>query len=319
MNFELGVPTRNAYGEKLRELGAEHEDIVVLDGDLAKSTRTYMFAEKFPERFYDVGIQEQNMVGLAAGLAVSGLTPFVSSFACFLTNRAYDQLRVSVAYPRLNINFVASHGGISGGEDGATQQSVEDLALMSSLPGSVVCIPADEHSARALVPQLMEVDSPCYMRTCRPKAPLIYEADDEFELGKARVVRRGQDVTIIACGLLVAEALEAARQLQEKDVEAEVIDCHTMKPLDVETIIASAQKTGRVVVAEEHQRWGGLGSAIARELSSSFPVPTEFVAIEDTYAESGDGRKLLEIYGLTAPAIVEAVESLSASRRAISY
>lgn len=318
MNFDEGPPTRNAYGEKLQRLGREHEDIIVLDGDLSKSTRTYMFAEEFPERFYDVGIQEANMVGLAAGLAASGQTPFVSSFACFLTNRAYDQMRVSVAYPELPVNFVASHGGISGGADGATQQSIEDLALMASLPEMVVCVPADVHATWDLVSQFVDVEAPCYMRTCRPRAPLIYDEETDFELGKAKVLREGEDVTLVACGLLVAEALEAADRLSEDDIEAEVIDCHTMKPLDVETIVASAQKTGRVVVAEEHQRWGGLGSAVARGLSRNYPVPMEFVAIEDTYAESGECRELLDVYGLTAPYIVDAVQSFSSSRKAIS-
>ncbi len=310
MKFELGLATRDAYGEALRDLGEENQQIVVLDGDLSKSTKTYMFAEKFPERFYNVGIQEANMVGLAAGLAASGLVPFVSSFACFLTNRAYDQMRVSVVYPRLNVKFVASHGGISGGEDGATQQSIEDLALMASLPEMVVCNPADEHATRTLVPQLLDVDGSCYMRTGRPRAPIIYEPGVDLQLGRAKVLREGSDLTIIASGLLVAEALEAAQQLAGEGVSAEVIDCHTMKPLDRETLVASVKKTGAAVVAEEHQVWGGLASAVARLFGETHPVPMKTVGIEDTYAESASGEQLMEAYGLTASYIIEAARSL---------
>ncbi len=310
MKFEIGLATRDAYGEALRDLGDEYSDIVVLDGDLSQSTKTYMFAEKFPERFYNVGIQEANMVGLAAGLASSGLTPFVSSFACFLTNRAYDQMRVSVVYPRLNVKFVASHGGISGGEDGATQQSIEDLALMASLPEMVVCVPADEHATRALTPQLMEWESSCYLRTGRPRAPIVYQPGVDLKIGRAEVLREGTDLTIITCGLLVAEALEAAEALAAESFSVEVVDCHTMKPLDKKTILQSAQKTGAVVVAEEHQVWGGLGSAIALLLGENFPVPFKLIGIEDTYAESGTGEQLLDVYGLTSPYIAEAARGL---------
>ncbi|MFP4686657.1 MAG: transketolase family protein [bacterium] len=310
MEFEMGFATRDAYGEALAELGADYPEIVVLDGDLAKSTKTHFFEKKYPERFYNIGIQEQNMVGIAAGLAASGLVPFVSSFACFLTSRAYDQIRVSVAYARLPVKFVASHGGISGGEDGVTQQSVEDIALMAATPGMTVCCPADEHSTRALVPQFMEIDGPCYMRTGRPAAPVIYDSHTEFVLGKAQVVCPGSDVTVVANGLLVAEALQAADRLAADGVEVEVIDCHTVKPLDVETIVSSAKKTGAVVVAEEHQIWGGLGSAVACALSRNHPVPCRFVAIEDTYAESGPGYELLKKYGLTSDAIVTKIRTL---------
>lgn len=310
----MGDPTRNAYGEALLSLGHEHEDIVVLDADLAKSTRSYRFGEAFPDRFFNVGIQESNMVGMAAGLASSGLVPFISSFACFLANRAFDQIRVSVAYPGLNVKFVASHGGISGGEDGVSQQSVEDLALMTTVPDIVAAVPADEHATRALVPQLLDVEGPCYLRTGRPPARIVYDEDEDFRLGEANVLRRGDDVTIVAMGLLVAEALEAAESLSKRGIEAEVIDSHTVKPLDVNTLLASASKTGHVVVAEEHQIWGGLGSAVARTLSQHQPVPMEFVAVDDTYAESGPGYDLLRAYGLTAPYIVEAAEATLAGR-----
>jgi transketolase len=310
MEFEKGLPTRNAYGEALLELGKQNEDIIALDADLAKSTRSYMFGEEFPERHFNVGIQEANMVGMAAGLASSGLVPVVHSFACFLCNRAFDQIRVSVAYPGLNVKFVGSHGGISGGEDGVSQQSVEDLALMNTVPDIVSCVPADEHATRALVPQLMDVEGPTYLRNCRPPAQLVYDEDDDFTLGQANVVRDGNDVTIVSMGLLVAESLKAADTLSERGIEAEVIDSHTVKPLDVETILASVRKTGHLVVAEEHQVWGGLASIVTRHVSQHNPVPTEVVAIDDTYAESGPGYELLHVYGLTEPHIVDAAESV---------
>lgn len=309
MEFEKGLPTRNAYGETLLELGKKHDDIVALDADLAKSTRSYMFEEEFPDRHFNVGIQEANMVGMAAGLASSGLVPFVHSFACFLCNRAFDQIRVSVAYPGLNVKFIGSHGGISGGEDGVSQQSVEDLALMNTVPDIVTCVPADEHATRALTPQLLDVEGPTYQRNCRPKAPIVYDEDDEFHLGKANVVRSGSDVTIVTMGLLVAESLKAADSLSTRGIEAEVIDSHTVKPLDVETILASVNKTGHLVIAEEHQVWGGLASVVTRHVSQHNPVPTEVVAVDDTYAESGPGYELLHVYGLTEPHIVDAAQS----------
>ncbi|MFB6226739.1 MAG: transketolase family protein [bacterium] len=310
MEFEKGDPTRNAYGKALLELGKQHEDIVALDADLAKSTRSYMFEEEFPERHFNVGIQESNMVGMAAGLASSGLTPFVHSFACFLCNRAFDQIRVSVAYPGLDVNFVGSHGGISGGEDGVSQQSVEDLALMNTVPDITACVPADPAATRQLAPQLLDFEGPTYMRTSRPPAQLVYDDDEEFTMGEAKVVRSGSDVTIVTMGLLVAESLKAASKLASRGIEAEVIDSHTVKPLDVETIVASASKTGHLVVAEEHQIWGGLSSIVSREVSQYEPVPMEFVAIDDTYAESGPGYELLNVYGLTEPHIVDAVETV---------
>ncbi len=318
MEFEIGLPTRNAYGEALRDLGGEREDVIVLDADLSKSTRTYMFAEEYPDRFHNVGIQEANLVGLAAGFASTGWVPFVSSFACFLVCRAYDQIRVSVAYSELPVKFVASHGGISGGEDGVTQQSVEDLALMSATPGVSVLVPADEHATRELTPSLMDIDGPAYMRTGRPNAPIVYDEEDEFFPGGSHRLRRGDDVTIVACGLLVAEALKAADDLSSRGIEADVIDAYSMKPLDRESIVNSVRKTGRLVVAEEHQIWGGLGSAVARAVSEVHPVPTEFVAIDDTYAESGDGYELLDVYGLTAPSIEEAVDTVLSDRSPVT-
>lgn len=307
MEKKLGLATRDAYGQILLDLGKRNPKIVVLDGDLSSSTRTGLFAKQFPDRFFNVGISEANLVGLAGGLAHSGKIPFVSSFACFLTCKAYDQLRMAVAVPHLNVKVVASHGGISVGEDGTSQQSVEDVALMTSLPGFTVILPADEHAARALIAEAAEKPGPVYVRTGRPKAPLIYEAGTPFSIGKGILLRPGRDATIAANGLLVFEALAAAEELKTGGVSAAVVDLHTVKPLDEALIAAQARATGAFVVAEEHQIWGGLGSAVAQALGRTHPVPIEFVAIQDTYAESGKPEELFAKYGLTARHIVQAV------------
>ena len=308
MEKKLGLATRDAYGQILLELGKRDPKIVVLDGDLSCSTRTGLFAKAFPDRFFNVGISEANMVGLAGGLAASGKIPFVSSFSCFVTCKAYDQLRMAVAVPHLNVKVVASHGGISVGEDGTSQQSIEDVALMTSLPGFTVIVPADEHATRALIAEAAQMPGPVYVRTGRPKAPLVHEAGTRFSIGKGILVRPGRDVTIAANGLLVFEALAAAEELEAAGVSAAVVDLHTVKPLDEALIAAQAKQTGAFVTAEEHQIWGGLGSAVARALAKTHPVPMEFVAIQDTYAESGKPEELFAKYGLTAREIVQAVK-----------
>ena len=305
---KLGVATRDAYGKTLVELGKMNPNIVVLDGDLSKSTKTELFGKAFPDRFFNVGIAEANLVGIASGLAASGKTPFVSSFACFVMCKGYDQLRMSVAFPELPIKIVASHGGISVGEDGASQQAIEDLALATSLPHFVVMMPADEVATRALIPQVVTHPGPVYVRTCRPKAPLIYEEGTSFEIGKGKKLRDGKDVTIFAAGLLVFEALCASDLLAGKGIDAAVVDLYTIKPLDRELIVSEAKKTGAFVTCEEHQIYGGLGSAVSELIAREFPVPMEFVAIRDTYAESGTAEELLDRYGLTAPHIAEAAE-----------
>ena len=305
MDKKLGPATRDAYGEVLIEIGKENPDIVVLDADLSKSTKTAGFGEKFPDRFFNMGIQEANMVGVASGLAASGKIPFVSSFACFVVCKAYDQLRMSVAFPELNVKIVASHGGISVGEDGASQQSIEDFALMTSLPGFVVMNPSDAVQARSLVRAAAKHKGPVYIRTGRPKTPLIYGEKDRFEIGKGVRLREGKDVTLIATGLLVYEALVAEEKLRAEGIEASVIDLHTIKPLDRELLAEEARRTHAFVVSEEHQIWGGLGSAVARLVAQEHPVSMEFVAIQDTYAESGKPDELLQKYQLTAPHIVD--------------
>jgi len=308
MEKRLGLATRDAYGQALLELGRRNPNIVVLDADLATSTRTGLFAKEFPDRFFNVGIAEANMVGMAGGLAASGMLPFISSFACFVTCKGYDQLRMAIAYPHLNVKIVASHGGISVGEDGASQQSIEDIALMSSLPGFVVMVPADEHATRALVKAAVAHDGPVYIRTGRPRAPIVHTPETPFEIGKGVVLRQGRDLTIAANGFLVCGALAAAEALATRGVEAAVVDLHTVKPIDAPLLADQAAKTGAFVVAEEHQLWGGLGSTVARALAQVKPVPIEYVAIQDTYAESGKPEDLMEKYGLTAQHIVHAAE-----------
>jgi len=315
VQLKLGMATRDAYGMALVELGKQDPNIVVLDADLSKSTKTEAFGKAFPDRFFNVGIAEANLVGIASGLAYSGKTPFISSFACFVVCKGYDQLRMSVAFPELNVKVVASHGGISVGEDGASQQSIEDLALATSLPNFVVMIPADEVAASALVEQAARHTGPVFIRTGRPKAPLVYERNATFKIGKGNVLREGRDVTIIAIGLLVFQALVAADRLAEQGIGAAVIDCHTVKPIDRDLIRTQAQVTGALVVCEEHQIYGGLGSVVARVVAQETPVPMEFIAIRDTYAESGMPDELFERYGLSASHIVQAVERVLARKR----
>ncbi|HEX6134638.1 MAG TPA: transketolase C-terminal domain-containing protein, partial [Longimicrobiales bacterium] len=301
--FRFGKATRDAYGEALRDLGREHPEIVVLDADLAKSTKSATFGEAFPDRFFNVGIQEANLVGMAGGLASCGKVPFISSFAAFVILKGFDQLRMAVAYPRLNVKVIGSHGGISIGEDGASQQSVEDIALACALPDFVVCVPSDEHQMRGAVRAALEHDGPVYIRSGRPKAPLVYDATPAFSFGTAARLREGSDVTIIANGLLVAAALLAADELSRDGIGARVVDMATVKPLDEAEVRAAAEETGAIVVAEEHLVHGGLGARVAQAVCRLQPVPVEFVGIADTYAESGDPASLMRKYGLTSKEI----------------
>ena len=310
MNRKIGSATRDVYGQTLVELGKEDPRIVVLDADLSKSTKTDFFAKAHPDRFIDIGIQEANLVGVATGLAICGKIPFISSFACFLMCKGYDQLRMGVAFPNLNVKVVTSHGGISVGEDGASQQSVEDFALAGTLPNFTVLVPSDEFATRALVRKAAFHKGPVYMRTGRPKAPVVYDAHSVFELGKGNLLRQGTDVTLVATGLLVFEALEAAEALSQKGIKASVVDIHTLKPIDRELLLSEARKTGAFVVAEEHLIWGGLGSVVSQVLSQHCPIPVEFVGLDDTYAESGKPDDLLEKYGFTSKNLVRAAEKV---------
>ncbi|MEI7751773.1 MAG: transketolase family protein [Candidatus Omnitrophota bacterium] len=310
MEKKLGKATRDAYGETLLEIAKIHPEVVVMDADLSKATKSVIFAEKFPERFINVGIQEANLVGVAVGLASCGKIPFISSFASFLVSKGFDQFRMGVAFSELNVKVIGSHGGISVGEDGASQMSIEDIALMTSLPGFVVIVPSDEVCTRALTLETAKYVGPVYIRTGRPKAPILYKAGTDFKIGKGVRLREGKDLTIIANGLEVFEALEAAEQLAEEGISASVIDMHTVKPLDTDLILEEARRTGHVLVAEEHQIWGGLGSAVATFLAKKHPCKMGFVAIQDTFAESGQAEELLEKYGLTHPHIIKAAKKI---------
>ncbi len=302
------IATRQSYGEALAEIGEKDDRLVVLDADLAESTKTAIFGKKFPERFIDCGIAEANMVSMAAGLATCGKVPFCSSFAMFATGRAYEQIRNSVAYPKLNVKVVASHAGISVGEDGATHQCIEDLSLMRNIPGMMVFSPADHEETKACIKALMDVDGPCYVRVGRLAVPAYNEPGLDFDLFKAPVLREGEDVTLFATGLEVAEALEAAEILATEGISAEVVNVHTIKPLDEETVIASAKKTGKVVTIEEHSIIGGLGSAVAECLAENHPTKQYRIGVRDTFGESGPALKLLEKYELDAKGIVKQVK-----------
>jgi transketolase len=306
--LKMGPATREAYGAALVEVGKAHPNVIALDADLMKSTYSAKFAKEFPERFFTVGIAEANMVGIAGGLAFTGKIPFASSFAVFLMDKGYDQLRAAIAYPKANAKFVGSHSGISIGEDGPSQMSVEDIALACALPGFVVMVPSDDACTRALVHQMAEHLGPCYLRTGRAKAPVVYSADEKFQIGKAKQHGSGRDAAIVACGLEVGQALLAQSQLEEEGISTRVLDMHTIKPLDRAALAQAAEECGAVVCAEEHLLDGGLGSQVARALSEIRPVPMEYVGIKDTYAESGTPDQLLERYGLTAHYIVEAVQ-----------
>jgi transketolase len=305
--LELGQATRDAYGEALRDLGRQHEDIVVLDADLSKSTKSWTFGAEFPDRFFNVGIQEANMVGMAGGLAMAGKVPFISSFACFVILKGFDQLRMAVSYPNLNIKIVGSHQGISVGEDGTSQQSVEDVALACSLPNVVVTVPADEHEMRAVVKAAYAHQGPVYIRSGRPNAPLVYDREPDFVFGRAARLREGTDVTIIANGLLVGAAIVAHDRLAAEGISARVVNMATVKPVDADEVEAAARETGAIVTAEEHLIHGGLGSVVAQAAARRYPVPMEFVGLDDLYAESGEPAALMVKYGLTADEVVAAV------------
>ena len=304
------IATRDAYGEKLAELGGRLENIVVLDADLAKSTKTIVFKKKFPERFFDMGIAEQNLIGTAAGLSLAGMIPFASTFAVFATGRTYDQLRNTVCYSNLNVKVVSTHAGLTVGEDGASHQALEDIALARVLPNMAVVVPADAVETQGVLDFAATYEGPMYIRLGRSKVPVIMDNGYSFALGKGTVLRQGSDASIIASGITVAFALEAANILQEKGLNVEVINMACIKPLDSALLIDSARKTGAVVTAEEHSIIGGLGSAVAEVLCENGPVPMERVGVRDTFGESGAPEELLEKYGLTPRHIARAVEKV---------
>ena len=303
------IATRESYGKALAELGAEHDDLVVLDADLAGATKTGIFKKAFPERHIDCGIAECNMMGIAAGLSTTGKVPFASTFAMFAAGRAFEQVRNSVGYPHLNVKIGATHAGITVGEDGATHQCNEDIALMRTIPGMVVMCPADDVEAKAAVKAAAEYEGPVYLRFGRAACPVINDRPDyKFEIGKGNVVREGSDVTIVATGICVGNALETAEMLAADGISAEVINICTIKPLDEELIVKSAKKTGKVVTAEEHSVIGGLGSAVCDALCKSYPVPVKKIGMQDTFGESGSAAALVEKYQLDGKGIYAQVK-----------
>lgn len=301
----IKTATRDAYGKALVELGEKNKNVVVLDADLAAATKTGAFKKAFPERFFDTGIAESNMMSLAGGLATTGFTVFASTFAMFAAGRAFEQVRNTIGYPHLNVKIGATHAGISVGEDGASHQCCEDIALMRSIPGMVIINPADDIEARAAVFAAAEHDGPVYMRFGRLAVPRVFDENYKFEIGKAVTLKEGTDVTIIATGLMVNEAIEASKTLEAEGISVELINMHTIKPLDKDAVIKAAKKTGCIVTAEEHNIIGGLGSAVAEAVSEDCPVPVVRVGVNDEFGKSGPAVELLHLYGLDAENIVK--------------
>lgn len=313
--LKLGAATREAFGHALADLGRVNPNVVVCDADLSKSTYTSYFAKEFPERFIECGIAEANMVAIGSGLASAGKIPFVSSFSVFVMNKGFEQLRVTAAYPHVNLKVVGTHSGISIGEDGPSQMSVEDLSLACSLAGFTVISPADEFAMKALVHAAAEMHGPVFIRAGRAKAPIIYSAEQTFEIGKAIEVVAGSDVTLIGTGLLVAECIRAAESLQAEGISARVIDIHTIKPIDRELIAKAALETKAIVVAEEHLVDSGLGVRVAQAVAESNPCVMEFIGVQNTYAESGTPEGLLDKYGLIARDVIAAAKRVLARKK----
>ena len=303
------IATRESYGNALVELGKEKENLVVLDADLAGATKTGIFKKVFPERHIDCGIAESNMMGIAAGLSATGLVPFASSFAMFAAGRAFEQIRNSIGYPHLNVKIGATHAGISVGEDGATHQCNEDIALMRTIPGMTVIVPSDDVEAKAAVKAAYEMDGPVYLRFGRLAVPVINDNEDyKFEIGKGVTLRKGKDVTIVATGLCVSSALDAAELLKVEGIDAKVINIHTIKPLDKELIVAAAKETDQIVTVEEHSVIGGLGGAVSEALSEEYPVPVKRIGVNDQFGYSGPATALVEKFGLDGKGIAESVK-----------
>ena len=304
------IPTRDGFGEELVALGKTNPNIIVVSGDLEDATRAEYFKKEFPQRFFNLGITEQDVIGTAAGLSTQGYVAFATSFAVFLTNRAYDMIRMDVCYNNCNVKVVCSHAGVTVGEDGGSAQCLEDFAIMRVLPNMKVICPVDYIEAKKATRAITRASGPMYMRTSRAPLPIVTKESDPFIIGQANVLRPGKDAAIIACGAMVSEALLAAEKLKMEGIDARVINMHTIKPIDVRMIIAAAQETGAIVTAEEHQIYGGLGSAVAEVLAQNLPVPVEMVAVKDSFGESGAPAQLLAHYGLKEVDIIQAVKTV---------
>ena len=308
MNFENKKATREAYGEVLKELGKENEKVVVLDADLSNATKTGGFAKEFPDRFFNMGIAEQDMVSTAAGLSTCGKIPFASSFAVFLTGRAYDQVRNSVAYPNLNVKLCGTHAGVTVGEDGATHQMLEDISITRTLPNLKVFCPADEIETRWLIKEIAKIEGPCYVRLGRSKVPQIYDENEKFEIGKFKVFGEGTDATIFASGVTVSEALIAKDELEKEGINVRVVDVCSIKPLDEETILKCAKETKKLISVEDHMVTGGIGSAIAEVLTEKYPAKLVRMGINDSFGRSGKAGELIKYYGLDSANIIKTVK-----------
>ncbi len=306
MNEDIKIATRQSFGEEIAKLGEKNEKIVVLDADLSEATKTKIFAEKFPERFFDMGIAEQNMIGTAAGLATCGKIPFASTFAMFAAGRAYDQIRNSICYPNLNVKICATHAGITVGEDGATHQMLEDISLMRTIPNMKVMCTSDDTQTRWAINELVNIKGPVYLRLCRLATPKIYE-DEKFEFGKGVQIGNGTDATVIATGVTVAEAIKAKEELEQNGVNIRVIDIHTIKPIDKEIIIKSARETKKVITVEDHNIIGGLGSAVCEVLSENYPTKVYRMGINDEFGRSGNAVELLKYFKIDKDAIVSTI------------
>lgn len=307
MNIDKKIATRQSYGEMLEQLGEENKNIVVLDADLSTATKTEIFAKKFEDRFFDMGIAEQDMIGTAAGFATCGKISFASTFAVFAAGRAYDQIRNSVCYPNLNVKICATHAGITVGEDGATHQMLEDIAMMRALPNLKVFSPSDDIETKFIIKEISKLNGPCYVRLSRLATPVIYDENEKFEIGKAKQIGKGQDATIFATGVCVSESLKAKEELEKQGIYVRVVDIHTIKPIDKDTIIKCAKETKKLITVEDHNIIGGLGSAICEVLAEEFPAKVTRLGINDTFGKSGNAVELMKYFGIDSEAIIKAV------------
>lgn len=307
MDFEKKIATRQSYGEKLAELGEINKNIVVLDADLSAATKTSIFAKKFPERFFDMGIAEQDMMSTAAGMATFGKIPYASTFAAFASGRAYDQIRNSICYPHLNVKICATHAGITVGEDGATHQMLEDINMMRGLPGMTVISPSDDTETRWAVEAISEIEGPVYLRLCRMATPVIYDENQRFEIGRAVQIGEGTDATVFATGVTVSEAIKAKQELEKQGINIRVVDIHTIKPIDKEKIMQCAKETKKLISVEDHNVIGGLGTAISEVLTENYPCKLTKIGVNDTFGRSGKAEELLKFYGLTAEGIINKI------------
>ena len=307
MNTENKIATRQSYGEALKQLGAENKKIVVLDADLSTATKTEKFAKEFPNRFFDMGISEQDMIATAAGFATCNKIPYASTFAVFAAGRAYDQIRNSVCYPNLNVKICATHAGITVGEDGATHQMLEDISLMRTLPNLKVFSPSDDTETKYIINEISKVEGPCYVRLSRLSTPIIYDENEKFEIGKAKQIGEGEDATIFATGVCVAEAIKAMEKLKQEGINVRVVDIFTIKPIDKETIVKCAKETKKIITVEDHSIIGGLGSAICEVLAEEYPSKVTRLGIKDTFGKSGNATELMNYYGIDSEAIYNEV------------